>query len=471
MDALTPSSQIPGRRSKLLLRETLRFSRKEAAASAAMTATGDNYFNAFAIYLQASAVQMGLLTAVPQFIGALMQLLSVWIGSHFPRRQLIICVVSAQALVVLMMALLALGRPDAAVVLLIILAMGYHSALNMIQPHWRAWMGGIVPHRRRGAYFAGRTRITMVVSLLVFVGGGLLLSLFQDRGVTWLGFTLIFGIAALSRTGSAYYLSRMHDPDSHHSHHETRVFRSTLRKFREAFSDKTFRHYTLFVSLMQAVVAISAPFFAVYMLNDLQFSYFQYSINNATSIATQFLALPFWGRISDRFGNRIVMISTSCLISILPLLWTLNADYYYLLLIQVLSGLGWSGFTLCTANYLYDIRPHRTDFATYAAVQSACGAGLVFVGALFGGYLAHNAADINATIPAALAPANALFLVFIASTSLRILTVAWFIPRLAEPRLRGRPQILDLVFRISRFSAVSGVVLDWLTIKKKTPPE
>jgi MFS family permease len=381
-------------------------------------------------------------------------------------------VVSVQALVVLMMAALALGHPEGAVVLLIILAVGYHSALNTIQPHWRAWMGSIVPQRRRGAYFAGRTRITMIVSLLIFVGGGLLLTLFENRGATWLGFTCIFGVAALSRTVSAYFVSRMHDPDSHHSHHETRVFRSTLRKFRVAFSDKTFRHYTLFVSIMQAVVAISAPFFAVYMLKHLEFSYFQYSVNNATSIATQFLALPFWGRVSDRFGNRIVMISTSCVITILPLLWTFNADFYYLLLVQILSGLGWSGFTLCTANYLYDIRPHRTDFASYAAVQSACGAGLVFVGALYGGYLAHNATAINAYIPAALAPANALFLVFIVSTFLRFLTVAWFIPRLAEPRLRGRRKILDLVFRISRFSAVSGVVLDWLTVKKKkTPPD
>ena len=44
------------------LRRTLRLSQQEAVASATMTATGDNFFNAFAIHLQASATQMGALT-------------------------------------------------------------------------------------------------------------------------------------------------------------------------------------------------------------------------------------------------------------------------------------------------------------------------------------------------------------------------------------------------------------------------
>ncbi len=71
------------------LRRTLRLSQQEAVASATMTATGDNFFNAFAIHLQASAMQMGALTAVPQLFGAWMQLLSIWIGARLPRKQLV----------------------------------------------------------------------------------------------------------------------------------------------------------------------------------------------------------------------------------------------------------------------------------------------------------------------------------------------------------------------------------------------
>src|SRR5687768_7960594 len=138
---------------------------------------------------------------------------------------------------------------------------------------------------------------------------------------------------------------------------------------------------------MQGMVAISAPFFAVYMLTELQFTYLQYSLNAVASIATQFITLSFWGRMSDRFGNRLVMVITSCIIPTLPLWWLVSPNFYYLLWVQALSGFAWSGFSLSTSNYLYDIRPHRTHFAAYAAVQSAIGATLVFAGALFGGYL------------------------------------------------------------------------------------
>jgi MFS family permease len=74
--------------------------------------------------------------------------------------------------------------------------------------------------------------------------------------------------------------------------------------------------------------------------------------------------LGFWGRFSDRLGNRIVMIITSSLIPLLPVLWILSADYAYLFGVQIVSGIAWSGFSLSTANYLYDI----TTFAPTKAI-------------------------------------------------------------------------------------------------------
>jgi hypothetical protein len=165
------------------------------------------------------------------------------------------------------------------------------------------------------------------------------------------------------------------------------------------------------------------------------------------------------------------MIITSCLIPLLPLLWIFSPNFFYLLLVQTLSGFAWSGFSLSTANYLYDIRPHRSDFATYAAVQSACGAALVFIGAITGGYLAASAGQLIELLPSVLAPSNSLFVVFITSGVLRIAITVWFVPRAVEPRIRQRPQLLDVIFRVARFNAISGLVLDWLTVSKKDPGE
>src|SRR5690606_18617771 len=117
---------------------------------------------------------------------------------------------------------------------------------------------------------------------------------------------------------------------------ETNVFFSTVRLTTESLRDATFRNYTFFVAFMQGTVAISGPFFAVYMLNELQFTYIEYSINLMASIATQFTMLRFWGKISDKHGNRLVMLLCSAAIPAIPLLWLFSANYYYLLVAQLI---------------------------------------------------------------------------------------------------------------------------------------
>ncbi|MCW8193392.1 MFS transporter [Proteobacteria bacterium 005FR1] len=468
----SPAAASATRRRKHWLRDTLRLSQKEAVASATMTATGDNFFNAFAIHLNATAAQMGFLTAIPQLFGALFQLVSVWLGTYVRRRHLIVAGAGLQALVVAGMGILALAHPPAAIYWLIGLAVLYFSLLNFIQPQWRAWMGSIVPERRRGAFFAARTRLTMISSLVIFIGGGALLTV-SNRilQAPWLGFALLFIAAAGGRTLSTYYLGRMHDPDHDTHKNNPKDLSRSFAHVRESLHDKTFRHYSFFVAGMQGMVAISAPFFAVYMLRDLDFTYLQYSLNSVASIATQFVCLNYWGRFSDRFGNRLVMLITSCMIPMLPLLWLVSPSFYYLLGVQVVSGIAWSGFTLSTANYLYDIRPHATNFAVYAAVQSCLSASAVFLGALGGGFLASAAPDLLQHWGIEDLMRSPLYLVFIVTAILRFSVTLWFIPRAVEPRVRRHPQMLQIVYRVARLNALSGVVLDWLTVTRKKDGE
>jgi hypothetical protein len=328
-------------------------------------------------------------------------------------------------------------------------------------------MGSIVPQRRRGTFFAARTRLTMVASLLVFIGGGILLTMSARAEMAWLGFTLLFSIAALGRAMSARLLALMHDPDPRPHPERRKGFRQSMQQLYYSLHDKTFRDYSFFVAGMQGVVAISAPFFALYMLRDLGFSYLEYSLNAIASIVTQFLTLSFWGRFTDRFGNRLVMRFCCLTIPVIPLLWLVSADFYYLLLVQMVSGLVWSGFTLSTANYLYDIRPGKSDFAVYAATQSALGASMVFVGALAGGYIAAGSSQLVLAWQWLSGIGSSLFIVFCVSSALRAVIAFWFWARAVEPRLRRRPRFLQVIYRVSRFNAISGVTLDWLSVTRR----
>jgi hypothetical protein len=93
---------------------------------------------------------------------------------------------------------------------------------------------------------------------------------------------------------------------------------------------------------------------------------------------------------------------------------------------------------------------------------------MVFIGGLFGGYLAALAPHLAEWLPFDMG--SALFIVFVFSGIMRGAVLLWFIPRAEEPRLRTRPQLLQLIFRIARFNSISGVVLDPLTVTEKEKP-
>ena len=250
------STNSKKQRQQLLL--TLKHSQKEAVASSTMTATCDNFMNAFALYLGATPIQMGFLTAFPQLIGSIMQMVSVWLGTLVNRKLLVLIAAAIQSALMFAIMLLALRGSESVVQNFIILVVLYHAASHTIQPQWRAWMGSIVPQKSRGVFFAGRTRLTMATSLIVFLGGGLFLSLSELVNLVGAGFAFLFFTAASGRMVSCYHLWLMHDPVPLPVVAQTNMLVSTLRQLRQSMHDTTFRNYSIFIACMQGAVAISA---------------------------------------------------------------------------------------------------------------------------------------------------------------------------------------------------------------------
>src|SRR5688500_7045085 len=126
------NTEPPKARNRYQLLKTLEYSQKEAVASSTMTATCENFTNAFALYLQATSIQMGFLTAFPQLLGSLMQLVSVWLGTYLTRRRIVLFTAILQTGLMLCMAVLALLRNGDVVQTLIMLVVLYHAASHLI---------------------------------------------------------------------------------------------------------------------------------------------------------------------------------------------------------------------------------------------------------------------------------------------------------------------------------------------------
>jgi MFS family permease len=344
---------------------------------------------------------------------------------------------------------------DAAVVIIIVCIVWYHAAGSLVAPQWSSLMGDLVPERRRGRYFALRTRYTSVATFVALVSAGLVLNFFQHYDLALYGFIGVFGIAAVARWVSVYHLTAMVEPQAHPPALEMPFQEHWWRQIKNS----RFVRFSIFFGAMQWAVAIGSPFFAVYMLRDLHFSYMEFMAISASSVLMQFLTLNGWGRVGDVFGNRLILVVTGFVIPMIPLLWLFSNNLWYLLVVQSLSGLLWAGFSLSSGNYLYDLIPprQRVRFLSFHNVFTNIG---TFFGALLGGYL-------GAVLPNTLSAGEytfswdtALLGVFLISAVARLTVALLFLPRLKEVREVRPMTATQLIFRATRFNALSGMVYD-----------
>ena len=442
---------------------SLRHSLKDAAAFATMTGVGETYLSAFALFLKATTPQIGLLASLPPMLASFVQLLSAWLGHVTGHRKAIVLAgATLQALAWLPILALPLLFSEHAVPLLIASVVVCHAGAHLVAPQWSSLLGDIVPERRRGRFFGQRTRLVTLLTFTTLMLGGFVLHVATERGATLAGFVTLFAIAALARLVSVFHLSKMHDPGGHVAEFDLPLGRDGWQRLRHSNAVR----FSLFFAGMQFAVAIASPFFTVYMLRDLEFSYLAFTVNTGTAILAQFLTLSQWGRISDIFGNRRILTVSCLFIPLMPLLWTFSTNVWYLIAIQALSGFSWAGFSLAASNFVYDlIAPNRR--ATYLAVHNVLAASGLFLGAILGGWLGFvlpTQASIAGLEFAWLSP---LYGVFIVSAIARAAVAGLLIPKLREVRAVRDISVRDVIFRVTRINALAGVVFDIVGTRPK----
>ena len=434
----------------------LRHSVRDGMAYSVQVGAGETYFSAFALFLNATAAQVALLSTLPPLLGSSAQIFSAWLGTHLGRRRLVLFGCALQTLLWLPILLVPLLFRQYAVGGLLVLLALYQGANNLAAPQWTSIMRDLVSERRRGRYFGYRTQVTTVATFIALVICGLILDQIDKSGETYLGFVLIFGVAFVARAVSVYHLTFLYEPAQHAAAPDMHIehwWRSLLSTGAIGFS--------AYFALMNAAVGISSPFFTVYMLRDLKLSYLEFTALSGASVIAQFLMLSTWGRLADVYGNRLILIVTSVSLPVIPLLWLLSANFWWLVLFQVLSGLSWSGFTLSSGNLLYELVP-RTRRAAYVAFHNIGTAAGVFAGAMLGASLELWLPPRRVLFGATDVLSNLLYL-FALSGLTRAILATLLARRVREFRKPRRTLSAPaLVMRVTGFNAMLGLIYDFI---------
>ena len=350
---------------EIAVKRSLDLSIKDGVAFAATTGFGDNYINPFAVAIGASNLQIGLLSSFTQLVSSLMQLKAADITERLgSRKKVIVLSVFFQALMLLPVAMIPYLPQSIQVQALICFSTLYLLFASFANPPWGSLMADLVPERRRGAFFSKRGRIVGLVTVISAFLAGYILHLFKKQSLT--GFTIIFLAALASRYVSCYFLNRMYEPPLEVKQEHYFSFTEFVRRLNVG----NFGKYVMFHSSFSFAVFLASPFFPVFMLRDLGFSYITYAIVTTTVPLASIVAVSYWGRRADAIGNRRIIKICTLVVSVLPAMWLFSRNVYFLLVIQTLAGIFWAGFNLCSSNFIYDsVTPEKRTRAFLILIQ------------------------------------------------------------------------------------------------------
>lgn len=349
-----------------------------------MFGAGEMYLSPFGIHLGGSSQELAVLVTLPLLVGAICQLLGVWLMGYVKsRRTLIVGAVVFQACIWPFIAAIPFVAPEKlAMTFLIAGATLYMAAGNLSAPVWNSLIGDLVPAEHRGKFFGFRNRRAGFALIGTVIGAGFFMQLARQEGFETEGFIALFAIAFLSRLRSAYWLTKYDDPIFEAKEED----RFSLWDFLRRMPHSNFAKFTFFSGALHFAVFTAAPFFSPYLFREVQVTYVDFMMLTVCQLIAQFLTMQHWGKIGDRFGNKRLITFSTLGLSLIPFVWLVSSTLWWLVIVHIISGFFWAGFSLSCFNFLMDAvtPPKRARCAAYMSLMNCLG---VFLGGKFGAAL------------------------------------------------------------------------------------
>jgi MFS family permease len=408
---------------------------RDGAFYSVMDGMGLRYITPYALSIGVSNQIIGILDFLPALIGNIFRVGLSKVYYKKSRKGMILPFVFLQAffwlpLLLVGFAYFFLGLKVLPATLLLVICYSIIVIAGAIaSPAWTSWMQDLV-ETKRGEYFGRRSKTTGLVLIISMLSAGLILDRFKGGNV-FFGFVILFGLACIGRYFSFSFLKKQYEPKATKDEKSYFSFLTFIKKM----SSNNFGRFVIFTSLVSFAVAIASPFFSVYMIKDLHFSYFAFTIVSLSSLLSPILFISFIGKFCDKVGTVRIMKISGYLISLVPILWVfsifiMKAPSFilvgYLFFVEFFSGFVWAAYNLSTSNFIYDAVTKQKIIlcVSYFGFINSLGS---FLGGLLGGQLSSLSS-------VSLFGLSGILLVFFISFALRLVPAILVGPKLKEVR-------------------------------------
>ena len=347
---------------------------------------GGAVLTGWALYLGASAVTIGLLTALP-VAAQVVQLPAAWLTQRFGAKRLAVAAISASRLVwlpLIAVPFIHLAPSTALAAFVAILTAA--TILGVVGGNaWTAGTRDLVPGAIRGRFFGRRMVYLNIAGTIASLGAGLALDALGPLDFKGETLSALLAIACAAGLISVWLLSGQQGPGAREDL-TAPAWGDVARSLRDA---KT-RPLLAYLLGWHAAVGISAGFFSYHMLANLELGFVLVAGHGILAAAVRSASAPVWGRLVDAFGSRPVLVVCSSGISVVPVIWLfITPDRLWPIAIEaVVAGALWGGHGIAVMDLSIGLAPRRGRPFYLATFATAGGLGFALTSAL-AGVLAH----------------------------------------------------------------------------------
>jgi MFS family permease len=392
---------------------------KDGIASQAMTTlTSGIFMVAFALTLGASNTIIGLLAAIPPF-AHLFQIPAIYLVQKYKNRRATTIYSAALSrmfwLFIACIPFIFIGRARLNFLIIALLFNSLFAAVSGCS--WNSWMRDLVPQEKLGTFFSRRMKLAAGIGLTLSLAGGFYLDYWSELLPKYqvYSYSVLFSFGFFAGMVGLYFLRAIPEPRMQ-SNSEGMNFSHIISK---PFSDINFRRLFIFLGSWNFAVNLAAPFFLVYMLKWLQL---KMSLVIGLTVLSQLMNISFyqiWGKLSDRFSNKSVLLLCGPLFMLCILGWTFTTmpEKYVLtipllIILHIFMGISIAGVTLAAGNIALRVAPKDQGTAYLAGINiinSLAAGSAPILGGAFADFFAKRelsldltwiSPDTNVTVPA-----------------------------------------------------------------------
>ncbi|MEK6239256.1 MAG: MFS transporter [Planctomycetales bacterium] len=376
---------------------------------------------------------IGMLLAAPHLAGLLRLFAPSLIGRVADRKRFCLAAFVISAAVLASIPLLAaperLGSASASLCALTVLWCLYHlfEYLGVIAL-W-SWLGDLVPAEIRGGFLGKRQRcLTCGRVLGMLVAAGFLFAwknLYPDEP-RWHGYAVLATAGAVGMVLAVVPLAFL-------PHWETASSQPVAAfswRWMKPLLDSRFLRLLVFGCWFSAVNGLTQAAQGIYPYTVLGFSLVEMLCFKVGMHAGQAALSPVAGRLSDRLGNRPVLMVSLVAVAMGPLFFFLaSPERRWLLAGAWVAWIAYAGLNVCLPNLtlkLSDEKSNAPYLATYFAITSVCYAtGTIVGGSLHDGYIAWTWSLAGLGGDGGTAEIGFYDVAFVGGCGLRLMGVIW----------------------------------------------